>query len=688
MRGAVDFLKKTYASADPRSLGIFRIALGVVLFFDVLRRVPEIHSHFSNSGWLTNHFMLFRPMSERLLSVYLAFSSPEEVRFLMALHLLLCVLFIIGWRTRLMHLLVALLLVSINSRNIMLENGGSVVLTALTIWTLFLPLGRRFSIDAIRASLRQRYENGADALNDRTDPPRTTAPVVSLAVTALILQWVVIYALNVVQKSGPEWKDGTAVYYLFHQDRVISGFAEWIRGFLSLGAFKALTYSGLAIEGLVPLLLVLPVWTARARMLAWALAAALHLSIALVVDLGPFSWAMIIMFIVLVPASVWDGLNQRFEGRFPRFDLYFRGASGFWIGFCRVVKRFDVLDHVRFVPVSVPKRSEAAPPEELDEEEDDDEDEAEDDEEGDDPDEGKSGDGGSAKVSADSSNELEYLVSKTLVVEAAKGGERFTGIRALFALATAVPGGTLLTLPLRLPGVRGLVDRRLARAARHPADVDAWFEVDELPKKPERRAPSPTPARKATQRVFAGTREGTVLLVMVACGLQVLVENPIFPAALKPRGQPTFMRAMVVYPRMFQGWSMFAPSPATTDGRLVIDGVTADGRRLDPLTGEPPVFEVAPPSARRMNQIWGEFHRRVGDRRFEPYMEGLEDFIRRHHDVVKRPKDRLTAFEGWYVTETIPPPGGRKKPAERRLLFSEGVMPEGRGVGQMPHRHR
>ena len=98
MKGVVDFLKKTYAAADPRSLGIFRIALGVVLFFDVLRRVPEIQSHFSNTGWLTNHFMLFRPMSEHLLSVYLAFSSPEEVRFLMALHLLLCLLFIVGWR--------------------------------------------------------------------------------------------------------------------------------------------------------------------------------------------------------------------------------------------------------------------------------------------------------------------------------------------------------------------------------------------------------------------------------------------------------------------------------------------------------------------------------------------------------------------------------------------------------------
>ena len=95
------------------------------------------------------------------------------------------------------------------------------------------------------------------------------------------------------------------------------------------------------------------------------------------------------------------------------------------------------------------------------------------------------------------------------------------------------------------------------------------------------------------------------------------------------------------------------------------------------------MFEVAPPSARRMNQIWGDFHRRVGDKRFEPYLEGLKDFIRRHHDVVERPEERLTAFEAWYVSEAIPPPGARKKPPERRLLFSEGTMPDASGHGPL-----
>ncbi len=73
------FLVETYGTVDPRSLGLFRIALGLLLFVDVARRFPDIAAHYSNDGWLTNHFMLFRPMSSHLFSLYLAFSSTAEV---------------------------------------------------------------------------------------------------------------------------------------------------------------------------------------------------------------------------------------------------------------------------------------------------------------------------------------------------------------------------------------------------------------------------------------------------------------------------------------------------------------------------------------------------------------------------------------------------------------------------------
>jgi hypothetical protein len=371
---------------------------------------------------------------------------------------------------------------------------------------------------------------------------------------------------------------------------------------------------------------------------------------------------MIIMFIVFVPAPVWQSLAKRFGRRYPRCDVHFDATSGFWVSVCRVAKRFDVLGHVRFVPLTVPPLPEAkleATPERADEADEDDDDEEDDDEEVDDDEESSAG---------------------SFAVEVGKGGERATGIEAVFAISRSIPGGFFLTLPLRLPGIRAFVARRLVRASRHAADYDEYFEVESLPSEPERRAAEPTSARLTLERTLASLREAAVVLLVVACGMQVLVENAGVPPWLKPKLQPTFLRAMVVYPRMFQGWSMFAPSPARSDSRLVVDGVTSDGRHLDPLTGEAPVFEVAPPSARRMNQIWGDFHRRVGDRHFEPYLEGLKDFIRRHHDVVKKPNEKVVAFEGWYVTEKIPAPGEKRPPPERRLLFSEGAMPDAPGA--------
>jgi hypothetical protein len=63
-----DFLRGTYASADPRSLGLLRWALGSLLFVDLARRLPDVVMHYSNGGWLTNHYLLFRPMSPWLFS--------------------------------------------------------------------------------------------------------------------------------------------------------------------------------------------------------------------------------------------------------------------------------------------------------------------------------------------------------------------------------------------------------------------------------------------------------------------------------------------------------------------------------------------------------------------------------------------------------------------------------------------
>src|SRR3954463_3587191 len=74
-----------YCSVDPRSLGLGRIALAVLLLYDLWRRVPGIATWYSNEGLLPNHAALWRPNSDYLLSFFLAASRPTEAAFMFGL---------------------------------------------------------------------------------------------------------------------------------------------------------------------------------------------------------------------------------------------------------------------------------------------------------------------------------------------------------------------------------------------------------------------------------------------------------------------------------------------------------------------------------------------------------------------------------------------------------------------------
>ena len=47
-------------------------------------------------------------------------------------------LYLIRWRTRLMQIGVLVLVTSLHSRNILIENGGDVIFNILALWTVFL----------------------------------------------------------------------------------------------------------------------------------------------------------------------------------------------------------------------------------------------------------------------------------------------------------------------------------------------------------------------------------------------------------------------------------------------------------------------------------------------------------------------------------------------------------------------
>src|SRR5690606_7443327 len=135
----VEFIKERYFGADPRWLGVHRICLGILLMVEVMRRMVHARAFYSNDGLLPNHFSLFRPMGRNLFSIYHAFSTYAEVQVAFGLTLLVFFLFTIGYKTRLFHALSAICIVSLNNRNIFVENGGTVVVNIMTVYTLFLP---------------------------------------------------------------------------------------------------------------------------------------------------------------------------------------------------------------------------------------------------------------------------------------------------------------------------------------------------------------------------------------------------------------------------------------------------------------------------------------------------------------------------------------------------------------------
>lgn len=75
----------------------------------------------------------------------------------------------------------AICITSLNARNLFVQNGGTVVVNILTVYSLFLPLDARFSLDAVRGALARRRDASVLDLN-RPDPLREPVRTCSLVV--------------------------------------------------------------------------------------------------------------------------------------------------------------------------------------------------------------------------------------------------------------------------------------------------------------------------------------------------------------------------------------------------------------------------------------------------------------------------------------------------------------------------
>lgn len=288
-------------AVDLRSLAAFRIGAACVILLDLWYRGQEITAYFTDAGVL--------PRAARVNP--LLFSEDFGFRHQWSLHMLsgeywaqlalmlLAAMFagwlLVGYRTRLAAVSSWILLMSLDGRNPALLNSGDVLLRCMLLWSLFLPLGARFSIDAWRAGKRMQL------------PQR----VASMASVALLLQLCMMYWSSTAFKMKPlddmpsPWTgDYSAVYYALNCDAFATRFGLWLRQFPTV--MQLLTAGSLWVEAVGPLLVFSPWLTKWFRGGVIVVFVVFHVGLSLCLTIGLFPVICIISWFVLLPSEFWD----------------------------------------------------------------------------------------------------------------------------------------------------------------------------------------------------------------------------------------------------------------------------------------------------------------------------------------------------------------------------------------------
>jgi hypothetical protein len=284
---AVRGLFKKWFGLDLRSLAAFRIGLALLLLTDLVGRAGDLSAHYTDQGVLP----ISAVTAPRYLSLHLLDGTADFQAALFVFASLCAVALLVGWWTRAATAASWFLLMSLHARNPMVLQGGDTLLRLLLFWGLFLPLGARWSLDALR---------------ERRGRPPAEERVVSAGSAALVLQVGFVYWFSAALKSDPSWRsEGTAVYYALSIDQFATPLGHYLLGFP--GLLRVLTFATLGLEAVGPALLFVPWQAGRVRLAVVASFLLFHLvGLRLCLELGPFPWVCAVAWLALLPGLFWD----------------------------------------------------------------------------------------------------------------------------------------------------------------------------------------------------------------------------------------------------------------------------------------------------------------------------------------------------------------------------------------------
>jgi hypothetical protein len=284
-----------FGPVSARPLGVFRIVFGLLMMIYLAIMAVEFDHWYTGAGLLqgTEAREAAGPYRLSPLQYVQDTTTPRlflVVTFAAALGLTL------GWRTRLMSILLYLSLLSLYHRNVSSNGGPDAVPMILSFYLMLCPSGAAYSLDAIRQAKRR----GAPA-----EPL-----ILPWTLRLLQIQFCLIYFQSCVIKcGGGTWMNGTALHYVLFNREFDQFNLEWLAGYPLI--INALTHSALLIE----FALAFWLWFRPTRRWAILCGVLLHAGIRPVLLIPGFGELMIATYLVFLDPDEVDRLLHVLDPR-------------------------------------------------------------------------------------------------------------------------------------------------------------------------------------------------------------------------------------------------------------------------------------------------------------------------------------------------------------------------------------
>jgi hypothetical protein len=221
-----------FGLVSPRPLAVFRIVYGLLLMIYLALMTGEFDHWYTGAGLLQGSEAREAAAPLRFSPLHY-FQDPITPRLVLGATFAAALGLTLGWRTRLMSIVLYLGLLSLYHRNVSSNGGPDAVPMILAFYMMLCPSGAAYSLDARREARRRGT---------------VAEPVIAPWGQRLLqMQLCLIYFHSCVIKcGGASWMDGTATHYVLFNREFNQFDLGWLAGYPLV--VNLMTHGALLIE--------------------------------------------------------------------------------------------------------------------------------------------------------------------------------------------------------------------------------------------------------------------------------------------------------------------------------------------------------------------------------------------------------------------------------------------------------